>query len=256
MAHDWLIMEENAGLQLAIDRRHVSSTSKTHPLTLVNPHCFGQEEFPNSSEERARVSQILQSRRLIPVSHSPSHDRSSGPDFLDEKNDSPLFIHLAHGLAYTIGSALGSRPPSEETCLAAYVFPNKAGLTAGSRAWSKHSHRSLPIPSDTAEEDKQKCSSGWWGTPSGPVSLINEKSLRLFWKIMDNATWRNLHWLPHKVLVYEVRVAEGYGMRWSQDQADSPDVVKKENQMWMFRGFVEPSMENGHELKWRHATET
>jgi hypothetical protein len=36
---------------------------------------------------------------------------------------------------------------------------------------------------------------------------------------MDGATWRNLHWLPHAVLVYEVRVPEGYGMRWSQDRS-------------------------------------
>ena len=222
------------------------------PLILVNPHCFGQEEIQNSSEERARVSEILQSRRLISVSHPPPHDRSSISTFLDEENDNILFIHLAYGLVYTVGSALGSRPPSEETCLAAYIVPNKAGLTAGSRAWSKHSHRSLLIPSDTEEEDKQKRSAGRWGTPSGPVSLINERSLRLLWKVMDNATWRNLHWLPHEVLVYEVRVAEGYGMRWSQDQVDRPDSIKKENRPWVFRGFVEPSMENGHELKWRH----
>lgn len=226
-------------------------SSDIDPLNLVDPYCFGLEEIPNSSEERARVSQILQSRRIISASHSPTHDRSSSSTFLDE-NDSPLFIHLAHGLAYTVGSALGSRPPSEEACLAAYIVANKAGLTAGSRAWSKHSHRSLPIPSDTAEEDTQKRSAGWWGTPSGPVSLINERSLRLFWKVMDNATWRNLHWLPHEVLVYEVRVPEGYGMRWSQDQADRLDDVKKENWPWLFRGFLEPSMENGHELKWRH----
>lgn len=240
-------MEENAGLRQAV------SSEGIDPLILVNPHCFGQEEIPNSSEERARVSEILQSRRAISVPHSSSHDRSSSSTFIEE-NDSPLFIHLAYGLAYTIGSALGSRPPSEETCLAAYVVPNKAGLTAGSRAWSKHSHRSLPIPSDAEEEDKQKRSAGWWGIPSGPVSVINEGSLQLFWKVMNDATWRNLHWLPHEVLVYEVRVAEGYGMRWSQDQADRPDSDggEKTNWPWIFRGFVEPSMENGHELKWRH----
>jgi hypothetical protein len=41
---------------------------------------------------------------------------------------------------------------------------------------------------------------------------------------MDGATWRNLHWLPHAVLVYEVRVPEGYGMRWSQDRSALVDV--------------------------------
>jgi hypothetical protein len=65
---------------------------------------------------------------------------------------------------------------------------------------------------------------------------------------MDNATWRNLHWLPQRALVYEVRVLEGYGMRWSQDQSDDGE----EEKPWSFRGFVEPMMENGHELGWRH----
>jgi len=248
-------MEENARVRLTIENPSTSKTSHFYPSsTLVDPHCLGLEEIPNSSEERAKASQILQSRRLISGSHSesPLHDPTFASIFPDEEDASPLFVHLAHGLAYTTGSALGSRPPSIETCLAAYIVPNKAGLTAGSRAWSKHSHRSLSLPSDEAEEDKQKRSAGWWGIPSGPISLINERSLELFWKVMNDATWRNLHWLPHEVLVYEVRVAEGYGMRWSQDQADRPDEGGKENRPWIFRGFVEPSMENGHELKWRH----
>jgi hypothetical protein len=105
---------------------------------------------------------------------------------------------------------------------------------------------------------------------------------------MDGTSWRNLHWLPHQVLVYEVRVPEGYGMRWSQDRskitktgipsevtdgphddeasieglshgtADSPAlesataVEHEDSRPWIFRGFVEPMMENGHEIGWRH----
>ncbi|KAI9567959.1 hypothetical protein HD554DRAFT_2105198, partial [Boletus coccyginus] len=56
-------------------------------------------------------------------------------------------------------------------------------------------------------------------TAQGPVASISERALALFDKVMDNATWRNLHWLPHQVLVYEVRVEEGYGIRWSQDRS-------------------------------------
>jgi hypothetical protein len=83
---------------------------------------------------------------------------------------------------------------------------------------------------------------GWWGRAKGPVDVINANALELFWKVMNGATWRNLHWLPHEVLVYEVRVQEGYGMRWFR-VADGP---------WEMRGFVEPMMENGHEYGWRH----
>jgi hypothetical protein len=155
----------------------------------------------------------------------------------------PLSIHLSQGLAYTVGSALGSMAPSTDACLAAFVAPNKVGLTAGGRAWSKHAHRS-------AGEDSAS-DAGWWGRARGPVATINENALKLFWRVMDRASWRNLHWLPHQVLVYEVRVPEGYGMRWSQDRSG---VLNDEelDRLWTFRGYVEPMMENGHELQWRH----
>ena len=89
------------------------------------------------------------------------------------------------------------------------------------------------------------------GHSSGAVASINERALVLFWRVTNGATWRNLHWLPHQVLVYEVRVPEGYGMRWSQDRSDAVEDVGNERP-WVFRGFVEPMMENGHESGWRH----
>lgn len=224
---------------------------------IVDPQCFGMSELPDASSERARVFDVLK-RRCQQNQATPS---SSDTGFGFE---SSLFKHLAHGLAYTTGSALGCTPPSLEMCLSAYQIPNKAGLTAGSRAWSKHCHRSQPhlhakgIHTTEAEATsnlsikKGTChkSAGWWGTASGPIPVINEKSLELFWKTMNNATWKNLHWLPHQILVYEVRVIEGYGMRWAQDLSG----VEGEGteKPWIFRGFLEPQMENGHELGWRH----
>ncbi|KAF5309054.1 hypothetical protein D9619_013579 [Psilocybe cf. subviscida] len=206
----------------ATDRLPTAATASAESK-LQDPYCFGLQEIPEASQLR---------------------HQASGDPALFENAD--LFTHLARGLAYTVGSALGSTPPSIETCLEAYLVSNSQGLTAGSRAWSKHSHRSQPQPSDEEEKDKRRRSEGWWGVTRGPVAVINEKSLTIFHKVMDTATWRNLHWLPHQVLVYEVRVAEGYGMRWSQNQAEG------EPQPWIFRGFLEPTMENGHELKWRH----
>ncbi|KDR70213.1 hypothetical protein GALMADRAFT_160026 [Galerina marginata CBS 339.88] len=234
-------------------RSTITTSESFDSDTLVDPHCFGQEELSNASQERARVAEIIRRRKL---SSDPSASDAAvlpAADADKEFESSALFTHLAHGLAYTVGSALGTTPPSRETCLAAYLVPNSAGLTAGSRAWSKHSHRSQPPPSDEAETDKRKRSTGWWGITAGPVAVINEKSLDLFWKVMNDATWRNLHWLPHQILVYEVRGTEGYGMRWSQDQGDREgDDSPKKDRPWTFRGFVEPMMENGHELKWRH----
>ncbi|SJL12414.1 uncharacterized protein ARMOST_15841 [Armillaria ostoyae] len=186
------------------------------------PCCAGMLELPSAAAERAK---------LVAGEIDPS---------------TPLAIHLSLGLAYTIGSALGSIPPSVDVCLEAFSVPNKAGLTAGARAWSKHFHRSQSTDSELTNK-------GWWDQPSGPIAIINERALVLFWKIVNEASWRNLHWLPHQVLVYEVRIEEGYGMRWSQDQSSREDGTKDlEARPWTFRGFIEPMMENGHEVGWRH----
>ncbi|KAJ7498088.1 hypothetical protein B0H11DRAFT_1856646 [Mycena galericulata] len=195
---------------------------------LSSPHCHGMQELPSAAAERAKLISLK-------TSGSP----------LD-----PLVLHLSLGLAYTVGSAIGSSPPSTESCLAAFVSPNTVGLTAGARAWSKHAHRSQP---PELSPEAARSSAGWWGTPSGPVAVINERALALFWKVMNAATWRNLHWLPHQVLVYEVRVAEGYGMRWSQDRSGVADSEEGDaHPEWTLRGFVEPMMEGGHEVGCRH----
>ncbi|KAJ7777139.1 hypothetical protein B0H16DRAFT_1504444 [Mycena metata] len=199
---------------------------------ILGPYCFGMEEHPSASIERAKLQAL------------PS--RADGELALD-----PLALHLSLGLAYTVGSAIGTHPPSTESCLAAFVLPNGVGLSAGARAWSKHAHRSQP---QDASEDARKTaesSAGWWGRPFGPQAVLNERALALFWKVMNSATWRNLHWLPHQILVYEVRVAEGYGMRWSQDRSGAQGDEHRIT-AWTFRGFVEPMMEGGHEVGWRH----
>lgn len=208
------------------------------------PYCHGMVEHPLAGLERSRLTS----------------------DAGEVQVDSPLSIHIRNGLAYTTGSALGSTPPSTEVCLVAFLTPNKVGLTAGARAWSKHAHRSqrkdvMPVSPDQDPEliqdkamEKERIadrSAGWWGTPSGPIATINEKALELFWKVVRSASWRNLHWLPNQVLVYEVRVPEGYGMRWSQDQSLGAEGTD-EPEVWVFRGFLEPQMENGHEVGWRH----
>ncbi|KAJ7143322.1 hypothetical protein C8R43DRAFT_1015098 [Mycena crocata] len=202
---------------------------------LSDPYCHGMQEHPSALIERAKLAAL----------DSESRNNASALD--------PLSLHISLGLAYTIGSAIGSIPPSSDSCLAAFVLPNSVGLTAGARAWSKHAHRSQPQAMSEDEQRTVESSTGWWGTPSGPVAVINERALALFWKVMNAATWKNLHWLPHQVLVYEVRVAEGYGMRWSQDQSGmQTDGDRLQTHDWTFRGFVEPMMEGGHEVGWRH----
>ncbi|KAH6904255.1 hypothetical protein BKA70DRAFT_541709 [Coprinopsis sp. MPI-PUGE-AT-0042] len=255
MADNTLVDSDNKGQQGGA--RESSYDKQDSPIK--HPVCRGMEELPTATDLRIRVARYVQKacedgelasfKVQGNVSSAVEGDIDDSQDRLDPS--SALFKHLEQGLALTVGSALGSTPPSVEECLAAFQVPNKALLTAGAKAWTKHAHRSQAEASANDEEEeikKRKQSDGWWGTPSGPVARINERAVALFWRIIDAATWRNLHWLPHQVLVYEVRVLEGYGMRWSQNQGK--DGVEA---LWTFRGFVEPMMENGHELGWRHA---
>lgn len=220
-----------------------SAPSATH---ISAPRCKNMAEVPQAQDLRDHINDLLSKEGRV------------------ESKDA-LTTHLLHGLAYTVGSALGSTPPTQDQCLSAFLATNSVGLTAGARAWSKHAHRSGAdeAPADTQKKGGKTMPSGWWGRPNGPVAKINERALELFWRVMNNASWRNLHWLPHGVLVYEVRVPKGYGMRWAQDLSgllDEQDrtrvraecVEEIQSRPWLFRGFVEPMMENGHELGWRH----
>lgn len=175
---------------------------------ITTPVCHNMAECSSAANVRARLNHMLHlTDGDIPFESVQEDERS-------------LSIYLSHGLAYTVGSALEFvPPPSEEICLSTFLVPNKAGLTAGARAWSKHANRSGNTSSNIEQSLR------WWGTPSGPVTRINERALELFWKVWNGATWRNLHWLPHQILVYEVRVFEGYGMRWAQDHGRIHDTV-------------------------------
>ncbi|KLO11923.1 hypothetical protein SCHPADRAFT_446431 [Schizopora paradoxa] len=205
------------------------SSEAAHQLLLIpTPRCDNLVETAEAVQEREKLNALI----LL-------HPKDN-----DDEGKSPLEIYLRRGFACTVGSALEETPPSDDDCLNAFLVPNRIGLTAGARAWTKHAHRSGNSEGGVASE------TSWWGQPKGPLAVINEKAIALFWKIMANVTWRNLHWLPHQVLVYEVRILEGYGMRWSKDMSKSSS--DGDTLPWQFRGYVEPMMENGHELGWRH----
>ncbi|GJP30080.1 hypothetical protein CLOM_g22296 [Closterium sp. NIES-68] len=101
---------------------------------------------------------------------------------------------------------------------------NVEALTVGARALSKHCHRGRE---------------GFWGDASGPDAKKNQHALACVKNLLDNATWMNVHALPHDLPVFELREPEGYGARWSADGSQ-------------FRGFLEPQMPDGHERRWRH----
>jgi hypothetical protein len=202
---------------------------------LPTPICYNMSEISEAEAMREQLRQRFGS------------GESWRQPNLDDFGDDLASFHIAQGLAYTVGSAVGSIAPRIEECLDAFSTLHKNRLTRGARAWTKHAHRSMPssealqlaqnnnapqdieedVPRhDQSEQVKEqgriyKMPDGWWGRPSGPAAQINERALQLFWKIANNTTWKNLHWLPHQVLVYEMRVVQGYGMRWSQDHGNA-----------------------------------
>lgn len=118
-------------------------------------------------------------------------------------------------------------PPPIETLIASFSEKHKpnANLTVGARALSKHCHRDV--------------TSEWWGACVGSEQAKNEHANEVVMRILGDASWINIHMLPHDLKVIEVRCAEGYGARWSCDGK-------------VFRGFLEPQMEDGHAAGWKH----
>ncbi|KAI9309129.1 hypothetical protein BJ944DRAFT_54953 [Cunninghamella echinulata] len=130
-------------------------------------------------------------------------------------------------------------PPSLNECMIAfttiYKKQNTKGkkqqphtLTNGAKALSKHWHR-----------DRE---TGFWGNCTGSDSTKNLYAVKVLFRIMTNAVWINMHSLPHDEIVYEIREINGYGARWTTFNQNE----------WTFRGFLEPQMENGHEIGWVH----
>ncbi|KAF4033215.1 hypothetical protein GN244_ATG14912 [Phytophthora infestans] len=137
----------------------------------------------------------------------------------------------ARGLLTLLGfqQTVGSRtlaPLTLRQCLAAFAqrhTPDEP-LTVGARAFSKHCARS---------------SSGWWGELKGNDKAKNLRAETKVRELLASATWKNIHSLPHAHATMEIRNALGYGARWDAETRN-------------FRGFLEPPMLNGHEIKWRH----
>ncbi|XP_021821592.1 uncharacterized protein LOC110763145 [Prunus avium] len=133
------------------------------------------------------------------------------------------------GLAHTTGSTPDALPPPTSTLLSSFVLPYKLNvegstLTHGARALAKHAHRS---------------SSKYWGSLDGSDSNKNRLALDVISRLMTHCCWLNVHSVQPHGVVFEIRVAEGYGARWSEDGSK-------------FIGFLEPYMEDGHPKGWKH----
>ncbi|XP_021643357.2 uncharacterized protein LOC110637521 isoform X4 [Hevea brasiliensis] len=133
------------------------------------------------------------------------------------------------GLAHTVGAVSDALPPPRSTLLSSFTLPyrpnvNGSALTHGARALAKHTERS---------------SNKYWGIISGSDSTKNSLAMNVINFLIASCCWSNVHIVPPHGAVFEVRVADGYGARWSKDGAK-------------FIGFLEPYMEDGYSKGWKH----
>ncbi|XP_050212493.1 uncharacterized protein LOC126664244 isoform X6 [Mercurialis annua] len=118
-----------------------------------------------------------------------------------------------------------SKVPSQPYLfLASILSVNGSTLTQGARALAKHSERS---------------SSKYWGVVDGNDSTKNMLALNVINGLIASCCWSNVHIAPQHGTVFEIRVADGYGARWSQDGSK-------------FIGFLEPYMEDGFAKGYKH----
>ncbi|KAI5582999.1 hypothetical protein POPTR_007G132100v4 [Populus trichocarpa] len=133
------------------------------------------------------------------------------------------------GLADTGGTVSNALPPPRSTLLSSFIFPYNpnikgSALTHGARALAKHAERS---------RDR------YWGILGGSDSTKNRLAMNVISRIIASCCWSNIHVVPQHGAVFEIRVADGYGARWSKDGTK-------------FIGFLEPYIEDGHSRGWKH----
>ena len=161
----------------------------------------------------------------LSVSFEKDEDNSEEllKELIEDLRKSDILVLM--GLGRTEGS-LNVLPPDLYTIWNSFQQNHhpKSKLTVGARALTKHSHRSSEL---------------FWGVCTGKEETKNAHALEILVKIINDCSWINIHTLPHQTYVLEMRSSAGYGLRWKHDGA-------------VFRGFLEPQMENGHEMGWKH----
>ncbi|TYH27887.1 hypothetical protein ES288_A02G103900v1 [Gossypium darwinii] len=108
--------------------------------------------------------------------------------------------------------------------LASILSVKGSTLTHGARALAKHVNRS---------------SNKYWGNLNGSDSNKNKLAMGVIVDLIINSCWLNMYTFQPHGDVFEIRVAEGYGARWSKDG-------------YKFIGFLEPYMDDGHLKGWKH----
>lgn len=127
---------------------------------------------------------------------------------------SPQALLVLLGMRWTPASVRDARalPHSREALLQAAGKIYKETLTVGARAMTKH---------------LQRVTDQFWGEMRGGDADKNQQALTKIASLLDQATWWNVFEHYKHEIVFEARIASGYGARW---QHDGP----------VFIGFLEP----------------
>lgn len=93
-------------------------------------------------------------------------------------------------------------PPLEETLIKACEQPFNSEITIAQRAWEKHVGRR---------------NDHFWGEVKGNNRQKQQAVMEKINYILNHKTWWNVFFHYKHGLVYEVREAEGHGIRWNHD---------------------------------------
>ena len=207
------------------NRLRILSTTKseTIPLFLPAEHfCLTENPFDTA---------------LLASEYLPKHpSKQSIINWINHAGTGGILRLL--GMRNTVGTdSKDLLPPPWCTLLGAAELPHKekSQLSVAARARSKHAHRGKDH---------------FFGIVSGSPVKQNAETQEILVGLLENAAWINIHAFGGNDgdPFLEVRVASGYGARWTMDWSNTGNQVHHVS----FRGFLEPQMPDGHENRWRH----
>ncbi|WOL00399.1 hypothetical protein Cni_G09112 [Canna indica] len=153
------------------------------------------------TEEKEKSNGVL----AISVSKSASQPYDALAELLSVLSYDGIASLL--GMAHTIGTVADALPPPRSFLISSSTKPTRpnvtgCSLTDAARALAKHANRS---------------SDGWWGVLSGSDFNKNRLALQMIYRLLNDCCWMNAHIIQPHGCVFEIRVLDGYGARWSHD---------------------------------------
>jgi hypothetical protein len=253
-----------------IDLRHDNSPDDHQPLpTHAQESILDPFPRPLLSAQTLNLSEIDASSNIYPLPLHASTSTSSISSSISVSNCIQWLNNLqAKGirellcLRTTIGTTITCFPPDMKQLMDAAnqpiekiphheTKPSKINakqpiLTVAGRARAKHAHR--------GETDQ------FFGVSKGNNMVKNSAAEMIIMDLLKDAVWINIHVFGTvEVPIMEVRNRLGYGARWSADWNDDDDDDDDGHEQWckkpnniLFRGFLEPQMDDGFEKRWRH----